>query len=156
MMMRKSKSGRWLAGICLVLFGLAFRAEATVQGISGPTFNLTAGEAQIATPDGDSLLIWAFGDDDGKNTPQYPGPTLIVEEGQTVTVNLTNDLPVATSMLFPGQTGVTASGGVAGMLTNEAADHEARDQALGDKVRASAEFQEGINAFKEKRQPDYG
>ena len=42
------------------------------------------------------------------------------------------------------------------MLTNEAADHEARDQALGDKVRASAEFQEGINAFREKRQPDYG
>jgi enoyl-CoA hydratase len=42
------------------------------------------------------------------------------------------------------------------MLTSEAAKHEARDQALGDKVRASAEFQEGINAFKEKRTPDYG
>ena len=42
------------------------------------------------------------------------------------------------------------------MLTSEAAQHEDRDQALGDKVRASAEFQEGINAFKEKRLPNYG
>lgn len=42
------------------------------------------------------------------------------------------------------------------MMTSEAAQHEARDQSLGDKVRASAEFREGINAFKEKRTPDYG
>ena len=36
---------------------------------------------------------------------QVPGPTLIVTEGQTVTVNLTNNLPTAagnTSILFPG------------------------------------------------------
>src|SRR5205807_3499335 len=43
--------------------------------------------------------------------------------GQTVTVNLTNNLPSAagnTSILFPGFT-VTATGGVAGLLTEEAA-----------------------------------
>ncbi len=33
---------------------------------------------------------------------------------------------------------------------------EAMEQALGDRVRASAEFQEGVAAFREKRQPDYG
>ncbi len=36
---------------------------------------------------------------------QVPGPTLIVTEGQTVTVTLTNSLPTAagnTSILFPG------------------------------------------------------
>ncbi len=54
---------------------------------------------------------------------QVPGPTLIVTEGQTVTVNLTNGLPAAagnTSILFPGFN-VTATGGVAGLLTQEAA-----------------------------------
>ena len=47
-------------------------------------------------------------------TMQVPGPTLIVTEGQTVTVNLLNGLPSAagnTSILFPGFN-VTATGGV--------------------------------------------
>ncbi len=54
---------------------------------------------------------------------QVPGPTLIVTEGQTVSVTLTNGLPTAagnTSILFPGFN-VTSSGGVAGLLTQEAA-----------------------------------
>ena len=54
---------------------------------------------------------------------QVPGPTLIVTEGQTVTVTLTNGLPTAagnTSILFPGFT-VATTGGVAGLLTQEAA-----------------------------------
>jgi FtsP/CotA-like multicopper oxidase with cupredoxin domain len=54
---------------------------------------------------------------------QVPGPTLIVTEGQTVTVNLLNGLPMAagpTSILFPGFN-VTSTGGVAGLLTQEAA-----------------------------------
>jgi len=32
---------------------------------------------------------------------------------------------------------------------------EALDQALGDRVRASAHFREGVSAFREKRQPRY-
>jgi FtsP/CotA-like multicopper oxidase with cupredoxin domain len=54
---------------------------------------------------------------------QVPGPTLIVTEGQTVVVNLTNNLPNAagnTSILFPGFV-VSATGGVQGLLTQEAA-----------------------------------
>jgi hypothetical protein len=54
---------------------------------------------------------------------QVPGPTLIVTEGQTVTVNLTNQLPAAagnTSILFPGFQ-VKSTGGVTGLLTQEAA-----------------------------------
>src|SRR5208337_2425347 len=49
--------------------------------------------------------------------------TLIVTEGITVTITLTNQLPAAagnTSILFPGFQ-VTTSGGVAGLLTQEAA-----------------------------------
>jgi len=41
------------------------------------------------------------------------------------------------------------------ILTQDAAQHEAQDQAFGDKVRASAEFREGVAAFREKRQPIY-
>jgi FtsP/CotA-like multicopper oxidase with cupredoxin domain len=55
---------------------------------------------------------------------QVPGPTLIVTQGQTVTVNLTNNLPAAagnTSILFPGFNVATGSSGVAGLLTREAA-----------------------------------
>ena len=52
-----------------------------------------------------------------------PGPTLIVTEGQTVTVNLTNNLPTSagnTSMLFPGFT-VHQRAVAPGLLTQEAA-----------------------------------
>jgi len=53
---------------------------------------------------------------------QLPGPTLDVIAGVPVTVTLTNALPPAAgnvSAVFPGQQ-VTATGGVAGLLTQEA------------------------------------
>jgi FtsP/CotA-like multicopper oxidase with cupredoxin domain len=53
---------------------------------------------------------------------QVPGPTLIVNEGDKVTVKLTNNLPPAagaTSILFPGFI-VATSGGSPGLLTQEA------------------------------------
>ncbi len=63
------------------------------------------------------------------NTMQVPGPTMVVTEGQTVTINLTNNLPTAagnTSILFPGfnvTTSCTAAtpAGQQGLLTCEAA-----------------------------------
>jgi FtsP/CotA-like multicopper oxidase with cupredoxin domain len=111
-------------------------AGAAAPGITGPTFNLTAQPAYVNQPDGQMIYSWGYGCSvtpsgfapaaiNGAfcNTMQVPGPTLIVTEGQTVTVNLTNGLPTAagnTSILFPGFN-VTASGGVTGLLTKEAA-----------------------------------
>ena len=50
--------------------------------------------------------MWGFAD--GKGTFQYPGPNLCVKQGDRVRVILKNTLSVKTSIMFPGQTGVTA------------------------------------------------
>ena len=53
---------------------------------------------------------------------QVPGPTLIVSEGQAVTITLHNALPAAagnTSLVFPGFQ-VTYHGRCKGLLTQEA------------------------------------
>lgn len=90
-----------------------------IDGITNTVVNLTAKSGHITTPDGNSLLTWGYANNGG--VAQYPGPTLIVNEGETVQINLQNNLSVPTSIVFPGQTGVTASGGSPGLLANEAA-----------------------------------
>jgi FtsP/CotA-like multicopper oxidase with cupredoxin domain len=128
-----------LAGAVTLLSLYATSAQAAVPGISATTFNLTASADYITAPDGAMIYSWGYGCSPGfspsflptapdypaGNCPlmQLPGPTMIVHEGETITVNLTNALPVAagnTSMLFPGFD-VVATGGVAGQLTTEAA-----------------------------------
>ena len=124
---------QWLM-VAVILF--AVTAHAAAPGITGPTFNLTAQSAYLTQPDGAAVYSWGYGCNGSPtgyapsaisggfcNPMQVPGPTLIVTEGQTVTVNLTNGLPAAagnTSILFPGFN-VTTTGGVAGLLTQEAA-----------------------------------
>src|SRR5437879_9036949 len=116
---------------------LSAAAQAAAPGITGTTFNLTAAPAYISQPDGLSVYSWGYGCTTASaafvppmpnvtpfcNTMQVPGPTLVVTEGQTVSVTLTNALPTAagnTSILFPGFN-VTTSGGTTGLLTQEAA-----------------------------------
>jgi FtsP/CotA-like multicopper oxidase with cupredoxin domain len=75
---------------------------------TGPTFALTAQAGYIAMPDMTQMYMWSYG-----NTAfQHPGPVLCVNQGDTVTVVLTNSLPYSlrTSIIFPGQVGVTANG----------------------------------------------
>lgn len=95
-------------------------AAAEIPGVSGSAnFNLRAEDGYVSIADGGSIYSWGF---TTGSTMQLPGPTLIVTEGATVTVTLTNGLPAAAgnvSILFPGQE-VTTSGGVAGALTSEA------------------------------------
>ena len=120
-------------------------AQAAAPGIRGnpitgattpSTFNLTAQPAYMTQPDGQTVYSWGYGCVSTStptfvpatittgfcSTMQVPGPTLVVTEGQSVTVSLTNNLPTAagnTSILFPGFT-VTAINGVQGLLTQEA------------------------------------
>jgi FtsP/CotA-like multicopper oxidase with cupredoxin domain len=72
------------------------------------TFSLDARAGYINTPDGNSIYSWGYAVSGGAF--QLPGPTLCVESGATVTVVLHNKLPEPVSIVFPGQTDVTANG----------------------------------------------
>jgi FtsP/CotA-like multicopper oxidase with cupredoxin domain len=128
---------RLLLAAMVAVASLTATAHAAAPGIKGTTFNLTAQPAYLSQPDGNSVYAWGYGCTNTTsvtfapsaitggfcNTMQVPGPTLIVTEGQPVTVTLTNGLPTAagnTSILFPGFN-VTATGGVSGLMTQEAA-----------------------------------
>src|SRR5437016_7860725 len=121
---------------------LSAAAQAAAPGITGGTgtasFDLTAGPAYISQPDGQAVYSWGYGCNtqpagfvpsaitpptSGCPTMQIPGPTLVVTEGDTVTVTLHNNLPLSagnTSILFPGFN-VTTTNGVTGLLTHESA-----------------------------------
>jgi FtsP/CotA-like multicopper oxidase with cupredoxin domain len=115
-----TKLERLFALALLLLPGLwGAGAHAVVDGVTGTTFNFTARADYISTGDGGSLLAWGYANDGGTGIMQYPGPTLIVNQGDTVTINLRNELPVPVSIVFPGQAGVTTSGGAPGRLTAE-------------------------------------
>jgi FtsP/CotA-like multicopper oxidase with cupredoxin domain len=133
--------------LCAAGVLVAAPGHAAVPGIAGPTFNLQAAPGLSSQPDGANVYSWGYG---CTSTPgfkpagisnarcpsmQLPGPTLIVNEGDTVTVNLANNLPALagnTSIVFPGfqvcaatlnadGTCTGAMSGAAGSLTQEAA-----------------------------------
>lgn len=134
-------TGLLVLAVAAVASLLSVNAPAAVPGITGTgtvgTFNLTANANYISQPDGVLIYSWGYGCSTGSAPSfvpagvtggtcpdmQLPGPTMVVTEGQTVTVNLTNNLPVIagnTSIVFPGFQ-VTTSNGVGGLLTQEAA-----------------------------------
>lgn len=111
----------WGIAAVLIAVGVLFAAGgagAAIPGITGPTFNLTAKSGFIYGSDGSAIYMWGYAD--GAAWMQYPGPTLLVNQGEMVSVTLTNELTVPVSILFPGQSGVTASGGTLGIFTQEA------------------------------------
>lgn len=104
------------ASIILMVTGAA---SAAIDGVAGSNFDLTASEGYVTIADGASVYSWGYSTD---GTMQLPGPTLIVTEGQTITISLKNELPAAAgnvSIVFPGHAATTA-GGVQGELTQEA------------------------------------
>ena len=117
--------------LSVLLMGLAFalpwgqaNAQHDIRGLASDTFNLYAFPFNINLPEGSSLQMWGFGDQDAglnatiHNTgpdgapqqegadyglPQYPGPTLVVTQGQEVTINLTNSgVPHPVSIVVTG------------------------------------------------------
>jgi len=113
-----------LMGLALALSWGQATAEHDIRGLEGTTFNLYAFPFNMNLPEGTSLHMWGFGDQNdgiaatihntgpgeaprqegaGYNLPQYPGPTLIVTEGDSVTINLTNyGVPQPVSIVITG------------------------------------------------------
>ena len=124
----KTSIARFLVGasVAFAYVGASYAAAPGITGGSSTSFELIATPAFITQPDGMSVYSWGYG---CRGAPagflpaaigsavttcpsmQIPGPTLIVNQGATVTVSLFNNLPAAagnTSILFPGFN-VTAS-----------------------------------------------
>jgi FtsP/CotA-like multicopper oxidase with cupredoxin domain len=119
--MRKSRwFGLALGAWAMLEMTTAAWTQAKIIGVEGTSFDFVARQDRITLGDGDSMLMWGFALGEGRM--QYPGPTLILRQGDTVTVTLRNSLPREAgnvSIVFPGHE-VTASGGVEGVLTREA------------------------------------
>ena len=111
--------------MALAVLLVSASAQATILGEEGTDFDLTASEGYISIADGGSVYSWGYSVD-GAGQMQLPGPTLIVTQGDDITVTLRNHLPAAAgnvSIVFPGHdvsVSVTDEG-VAGEMTREAA-----------------------------------
>lgn len=122
------RAGRWLLAAALALAGV--HAQAAVVGVSGAlaggtrSFEMFAADGYISMADGVQIYSWGYGAttaSGGTGLMQISGPTLLVTQGETVSISFTNNLPTRSSMLFPGQAAVAAAGGTTGVLAQEAA-----------------------------------
>ena len=127
--MKRTSLASLVLGPALLLAALAVPGAAAAAGpITSPacapgvapgtvTCNLWAETGILALPGG-SATVWGFAGTAG-GSPILPGPVLVADQGEVVTVNLVNDLPRPTSIVFGGQqmvpdtTGAAAGGGAA-------------------------------------------
>ena len=125
---RRTKTAAWLgaAGLCATGAALAplnttrhAQAASESEGMvctygsvasnGHRQFNLTATDGYTSEPDGNAIYDWGY--TANGNVFQLPGPVMCINQGEIVDVILTNELPVATSIQFPGQEGVTYDDG---------------------------------------------
>jgi len=128
----RNASGALAIGVVAALVLLAAGsagAQARIDGIavtSGQVLEFTAKAGEVSTPDGGAIHFWGYQEDSNLGglpagaLPQYPGPTLIMDQNSTVTIALTNELPWGqnASIVFPGQS-VAATGTTDGLMTKE-------------------------------------
>lgn len=87
--------------------GLAPNAGIICTENTTATFTLSAKTGYISMADGNQVFMWSYAE--GEDDFQYPGPILCVQQGDTVTIVLHNQLPEDTSIVFPGQVDVLAN-----------------------------------------------
>jgi FtsP/CotA-like multicopper oxidase with cupredoxin domain len=78
------------------------------QSNESNSFSLDASAGYVSMPDGNSIYAWGFSM--SGTSFQLPGPTLCVPSGARVTVVLHNKLAEPVSIVFPGQSEITAAG----------------------------------------------
>ena len=90
---------RLLLALMVAVASLTATAHAAAPGITGPNLQPDRATGLSTQPDGQAIYSWGYGCNSTPsrfcaggdhrhacNTMQVPGPTLIVTEGQTVTV----------------------------------------------------------------------
>ncbi len=109
--MRPTAAVPVVLGVAALLTLTAAPAAAAIDGITGilssdpvtgepiRSFTLTAMKDYVTSADGASLTIWGLTDGD---RAQYPAPTLIANQGETIHITLNNELDRSTSLVFPG------------------------------------------------------
>jgi FtsP/CotA-like multicopper oxidase with cupredoxin domain len=79
----------------------------STQESQAVTYNLRAALGTKTMADGTSVPVWGFADDTtlgaGNGVVTVPGPQLTAVPGDTLTINLTNNLSVPISIIIPGQ-----------------------------------------------------
>jgi FtsP/CotA-like multicopper oxidase with cupredoxin domain len=173
-MCRSVSAGRALLALaaitCLAGTALAATPGITANAGGASTFNLVASQGLSSQPDGVQIYSWGYGCVASTAratyvpepfnaaigfcpTMQLPGPTLVVAEGATVTVTLTNSLPKGagnTSIVFAGipTTASTGAGTATGMLAQEALPGGSVTYTLNTTGKA------GTHAYYSGTQPD--
>jgi len=127
-------------------------------GTAGPEFELETSTGFFSAPDGNQVFMWGY-NMVGEGF-QMPGPVMCVNEGETVTVNLTNNLGEPTSMVFPGQSDVTAQmtsgSGNQGLFALEAAPGETVQYTFEATNPGTYLYQSGTDPFKQVQMGLYG
>jgi hypothetical protein len=89
-------------GVAVLLALTAGPAAAGIDGIEVTgTIDLYARSGYVTSADGASILVWGLSDS-ATGPTQYPAPTLIINQGDTITINVHNELAAETSLVFPG------------------------------------------------------
>jgi FtsP/CotA-like multicopper oxidase with cupredoxin domain len=94
---------RFLTRYAIVIAALAVVAAAAPSAWAAETIiNLTAGPTTLTMPGGPAIPMWGFGLTGSPIT--VPGPQLVVPPGNSLRINLTNNLPAdnPVSIVIPG------------------------------------------------------
>ena len=84
---------------------MATRRSAVVTSVPGTAVNLTAQRMTTTLRDGTTVPMWGYCVTGTCTTTWAPGPTIMATAGTNLLINLTNTLPVPTSLVVLGQLG---------------------------------------------------
>ncbi|MCU1282125.1 MAG: multicopper oxidase type 3, partial [bacterium] len=76
-----------------------------IVNVPGTSLQLTAQRMSIALRDGSPAPMWGFCANSGCSGTWAPGPTIVAQANTSLTIELTNALPVPTSLVILGQIG---------------------------------------------------